>query len=639
MEIRFFGDKEVEWLIFIRSRNFVKMKLIQIYVLISSLFWGIIVQAQQSQSSDTLLIKTKYLDEIVLSDTRLPIKRSQSGKTVIRIDEKEIKQFNGRNLAELLASQAGVIVLGSRSISGQNLRIGVRGSTNNQVLILLDGVRVSDPSRISNDFDLNFLNLQDIASVEILKGGASTLYGSAAAAAVVNISTKKNIEKNRFHLGLTTGTEQAQNQGFNRLNFRSAQLNYSEKTTNFDYSIGASSLFSNGLSAVDNGSEKDDFLRFSLNAHIGNTGERFSWKLRASRAGIENDYDNIFPIEDADFKALSFFETISLDSSYNYSKGSVSLNAGHQTTDREYIDNYPMMYAAVNASVEVVNKLTLTDKLYSVQGILFQEMSYEAVPTTNQKDVFANLVYISSNGFNTSLGARAIDHQSFGSNFTYSINPSYIFSVQDTQLKILGSVSSAFIAPSLFQLYDPFSGNAALLPEETTSYELGTEWAKKKGNASLVFFKRKEDPKIIYDLNTFAYANAPSNIVYQGAEFSYANQLFSALDFKVNYTFTELKEGTLFRLPKHAVNSSLTIDLGKNDSMGLIYAFRGKRQEVNQLQLSAYSLVDLRYAKECYNKELVITLWVTNLLDTDYRELNGFTTKGRNFRLGITYQL
>ena len=155
----------------------------------------------------------------------------------------------------------------------------------------------------------------------------------------------------------------------------------------------------------------------------------------------------------------------------------------------------------------------------------------------------------------------------------------------------------------------------------------------------MVFFKRKEDPKIIYDLNTYAYANASSNIVYQGAEFSYADQFFSALDFKVNYTFTELKEGILFRLPKHAVNSSLSIDVGKNDSMGLIYTFRGKRQEVNQFQLAAYSLVDLRYAKECYNKELAITFWITNLLDTDYRELNGFTTKGRNFRIGITYQL
>ena len=157
------------------------MKSMQVSVLTIFLVCVTFLQAQEIESIDSLTTKTNYLDEIVLSDTRLPIKRSQSGKTIIRIDEKQIKQFNGRNLSELLAIQAGVVVLGSRSISGQNLRIGVRGSTNNQVLILLDGVRVSDPSRISNDFDLNFLNLQDIASVEILKGGASTLYGSAAA--------------------------------------------------------------------------------------------------------------------------------------------------------------------------------------------------------------------------------------------------------------------------------------------------------------------------------------------------------------------------------------------------------------------------------------------------------------------------
>ena len=95
------------------------------------------------------------------------------------------------------------------------------------------------------------------------------------------------------------------------------------------------------MSAVDNGTEKDAFLRYTLNAQIGVNGESFSWKLLASKAGIENDYDNIFPVEDADFVAFSYFETISLTSSYNYSNGSVSLNAGYQTTDREYRDNYP----------------------------------------------------------------------------------------------------------------------------------------------------------------------------------------------------------------------------------------------------------------------------------------------------------
>ena len=115
--IRFFGDKEVEWLKNSTSRNLITMKSMQVSVLTLLLLCVAVIQAQETESTDSLATKTNYLDEIVLSDTRLPIKRSQSGKTVIRIDEAQIKQFSGRNLAELLATQAGVMVLGSRSIS------------------------------------------------------------------------------------------------------------------------------------------------------------------------------------------------------------------------------------------------------------------------------------------------------------------------------------------------------------------------------------------------------------------------------------------------------------------------------------------------------------------------------------------
>ena len=147
--------------------------------------------AQETETKDTLSVDTKYLDEVVVLDSRLPLKRSQSGKTVVQINQAQIAKFKGRNLAELLDTQAGISVLGNRSITGQNLRMAIRGSNNNQVLVLVDGIRVSDPSRIGNDFDLNFLSLDQIDSIEILKGGASTLFGSAAAAAVINITTKK----------------------------------------------------------------------------------------------------------------------------------------------------------------------------------------------------------------------------------------------------------------------------------------------------------------------------------------------------------------------------------------------------------------------------------------------------------------
>ncbi|MEN8813244.1 MAG: hypothetical protein ABF277_08060, partial [Candidatus Arcticimaribacter sp.] len=56
--------------------------------------------AQEEQKNDSLVQKTNYLDEVVLLDARIPLKRSQSGKPVLRIDEKQIKQFNGRSLSE-----------------------------------------------------------------------------------------------------------------------------------------------------------------------------------------------------------------------------------------------------------------------------------------------------------------------------------------------------------------------------------------------------------------------------------------------------------------------------------------------------------------------------------------------------------
>ena len=123
--------------------------------------------AQQSQTKDSLDLdqKINYLDEVVLLDARVPLKRAQSGKPVLRIDAKQIKRFNGSSLSELLSTQAGVEVVGNRLITGQNLRLAVRGSANNQVLILVDGVRVADPSRIGNDFDLNFLSLNQISSI------------------------------------------------------------------------------------------------------------------------------------------------------------------------------------------------------------------------------------------------------------------------------------------------------------------------------------------------------------------------------------------------------------------------------------------------------------------------------------------
>ena len=164
----------------------------------------------QNQTLDSIAVSTKYLDEVVVTDSRFALKRSQSGKTVVKMKQEEIQQFSGLGLGILLSTHLGIDVIGKNLYSGHNpSTISIRGGRNRQVLILIDGVRVSDPSRIDNDFDINALSIEMIESIEIVKGAASSLYGSSAATGVINITTvKAGAGPEEVELGITLPLEE-----------------------------------------------------------------------------------------------------------------------------------------------------------------------------------------------------------------------------------------------------------------------------------------------------------------------------------------------------------------------------------------------------------------------------------------------
>ena len=172
-------------------------------------FWALLsfcAVSAQNQAVDSTTVSTNYLDEVVVTDSRFALKRSQSGKTVVKIKQEEIQQFSGLGLGVLLSTHLGIDVIGKNLYSGQNTTISIRGGRNRQVLILIDGVRVSDPSRIESDFDINALSIEMIESIEIVKGAASSLYGSSAATGVINITTKKPTESLSLMAKKTWGT-------------------------------------------------------------------------------------------------------------------------------------------------------------------------------------------------------------------------------------------------------------------------------------------------------------------------------------------------------------------------------------------------------------------------------------------------
>jgi len=601
------------------------------------------IKAQDSNTKkDSLDVKTFYLDEITLIESQIPIKRKESGRSIIKIDSTHLKKFSGRSISELLSTMPGIIALGNASITGQNLRYSIRGSNNNQVLILIDGVRISDPSRIDNDFDINFLNINEIESIEVLKGALSSLYGSSASAGVINITTKKSSKSESLRIDLFTGTENDTKRKLDNLTYFSTNLGFNKDLSFLKLGLNLSTLNTNGMSAISTGSEIDNFSKYNFNLNLSNQDGPIEWFVILNKSQIKNGYDNSFPIEDANFIGLSFLESVSSRFKYQYGKGEISITAGFQNTSREYRDNYPLTFKSTNKSAEILNKFKFSDKIYSVQGILFQDSRYEGVPNVSQVGLYSNLVFLSGKNLNFSFGGRINNHQTYGNFFTYSINPSYNVDFKESEnIKIFATLNSAFIAPSLYQLYDPYSGNKNLLPEESISKEIGIEMINQKRNLSIVFFEREENPKIIYeyDFLTFVggYTNSSSDLIFRGVEIDYSKKILKKTDFNFNYTFNELKKGTLQRLPKHSFNESITYNLKNNIQLTFIYRYRGKREALGGKEvLNSYGLTDLNYT---FSKDRIkLNFWINNLFNKEFVEILNYSSKGRNLRFGISYE-
>ncbi len=612
-----------------------------------AIFASLYCNAQEKQN-DTINIQR--LDEVVVSDSRFELKRENSGKTIISITSDDIEREQGKTVAEIINDKSGIEIAGSRGREGAILGTYVRGGRGRQVLVLIDGIRVTDPSSFSQEYDLRQLALSNIESIEIIKGAASTLYGANAATAVISITTKKASRKrSSLHVQTSRGT----NQTVDDQNYKLASvyngLDLSGTLNKFTYRVGFSNRYSEGLSAlVTPNNEQDKFSVFGTDINLGyQLSESFRIHILGNQTKLRTDYDESYGMIDAPYEYSSEQKRLGISSEFDYAMGEIHCNMGYADYISNDISNYPGSFKGTNYSIDLYNKLTILNQFYTIIGLNYtkDQAALAASEDFTLLDPYANLVYVSHFGLNINLGTRLSNHSEYGEHFVFNLNPSFRINTSEGSLKILGSYATSYITPTLNQLFGQFGANPELGPEGNTTLESGFEYESTRHfRLNMVYFDRREENAVVYNNLTQNYMNAASSIHVQGVEVEVQWRLFEKTQFSGNYAFTQRKGDSAIRIPKHKVNASLGYEFSERIYASCNYALTGSRLDTDfstfeNVELPTYSLVDLFASYDLLPGKFKLFMAISNLLNNEYTEIIGYTSKGRNVRAGINLRL
>lgn len=628
-----------------------------------SFIYYVVIFTINTMNAQQVKDTVEQLKEVVITATKFATEKEKVGKIIYKISPTQIENSKGKSVTEVLSNFAGIDINGVNSSAGKNKSVYIRGGRDRQVLVLINGVPVSDPSGITTTYDLRLLTLNQVESIEVMNGAASTLYGSGAATGVINIILKKSSDKPiSLNYQTSTGTNNStENTKFNLHNF---QQNVSVNGTlkKFNYLATLNTSLNNGLSEASDENnitnfEKDKFL--TTNSYI-NFGYSVASNFKVSLFG---NYDK----ENYDYDAGAFTDSkinngidkqirVGVTSNFSYNKGILKTIISYNKIDRMF-DSYNSWtsstdhfeYTGKTYFIDIVNNYKITNKFQFITGITYQEQKNntnspygnidENLANYILFDTYINLIYNSLSGFNISVGSRLNNHSEYGNHWVYNINPSYNIT---KKIKLIFSYSTAFIAPSTYQLFSQY-GNVNLKPEENKTIEGGFEFEiLNKIDFSTVYFYREDKNAIILP-DYITYSNAVGKTNAKGVEVNLKMNTIKKINFNLGYAYT-LKSNDIDYIPKNKFTLLLETTALKNSYLSFQYKNFSKRTYFDQwgsgsnINIAGYSLVDFYGSHKLIKDNLSLFIQVNNIFNKNYIETIGYTTKGRNFKIGLDFK-
>jgi vitamin B12 transporter len=511
------------------------------------------------------------LPPVVISATALSTPADEVASSVTVITGEEIQRDQRRTVPDLLATVPGLNVVQTGGPGGQT-SVFMRGTNSNHVKVLVDGIDVSDPTSPNRAFDFSSLTTYDIERIEVLRGPQSGLYGADAIGGVISIITKKGS-------GPAKVTATVEGGSFGTFN-QSSQVTGGTETINYAFSASHNRFASTpvtplALLAPGERRNNDFYDNWTYTGKVGADlseifGVNFVGRYTDARLRFTNDDFSNFPIvmPNADQSIATSHQFYGLgEAVWKLFDGRFNNRVGFAYTDilRRNLDPNSVWQPFDGQRTKYYwrSDLALTKGQTLLMGLEREDerARTSAISTsTGNTGVYAELQSAFSDRFFVASNIRHDDNEAFGGHNTWRIAPAFL--VLETQTKLKASYGTGFHAPSLNQLFDPFSGNPNLKPEESRGYDFGFEQSllQKRLRFGVTWFRNDIENLITFGPAPFFINENINRAKTHGIESFLAAQVTDRVQVRVDYTHTvaidAMTGNELLRRPKDKTSVS-----------------------------------------------------------------------------------
>ena len=613
---------------------------------------------------------------IVIAPGKTPQSLSTVGSSVTVIDSDKINESSHFSLANIIDDSSTSTNMFQAGGLGANTGIQLRGLEKRYSTVYIDGVKMLDPSSSDGSFYMENVMKNSIDRVEILKGTQSSLYGSNAIGGTIHIFTKKGREGNHSNFVIENGSN-------NTKNFTYSVDGADDK---FHYYLGLNKLLTNGISAMNDNNENDQYRNDGI---VGN----FGYKIN----------DN-FKIENSFRYADTFYEYDAVNSSYadinstDNIEGSYTLKLIHEKDkfknsliyNKLYIErattNHVKAYTNYFGYRDTFNFLgkynfNLDNKI--VYGIDSEfdasryPVDYGVTNKEHDESIISQYFDFQFRPFEklySTFGLRSDDHTTAGRKTSGRTTVAYQL---DGNSKIRSSLGAGVRFPAL---YDYKYGSSTIVDKGGTlediqserglSFDLGydTYIDNLDLGLSATLFKTKQKNSILNNARTeWVQMNATGVNTSEGIELNGNwKPVNKKISLNFSYTFTDSYDAATcdpdekaayadnecrdigskvqtakVRVPRHAIQSKINYNISPNLKSSLKGKYVGETRDFGNANndytdviLTNYFVFDIETSYNLFNTYKTF-INIGNILDKEYEQAYQYSSMGRTFNFGI----